>query len=158
MKYLSVALLSAVTAARKQLMTDDTHKTRSPVHNVRDCEPICVFEDMTNSWCFETTTPHLKLGWEYDQTYNETETEDPVKYFRIELLPYIQAYFYMKSIFNVEFLYWNEFAADLSRFKVNLFFSSIINSKWQYCYGVGYENEDISFLFTMEQKMIDCYK
>lgn len=107
---------------------------------MRDCEPICVFEDNINSWCFETTTPHLKIGWEYDQTYGETETEDPVKYYQLQFLPYVQGYFFMRSIFNVEFMYFNDFLIDLQRFKMNIFLSSIVNSKWQYCFGMGYEN------------------
>lgn len=70
----------------------------------------------------------------------------------------MEGYFYMKSIFDVKWLYWNEFIANFEKFKLNAFMSSIINSKWQFCFGMGFENEDIKFGIEMEQKMIDCYK
>ena len=33
--------------------------------------PSCLFKDDHNSWCFKTTNPVMKVGWEFDQTVNE---------------------------------------------------------------------------------------
>lgn len=72
---MAVAAIVAFTpsAARKHLARDNETRIKRP--EVELCEPICIFEDVINSWCLEFTDPHLQVGWEYEQDFSETEAE-----------------------------------------------------------------------------------
>lgn len=50
------------------------------------------------------------------------------------------------------------FIANLSRFKMAVFLSIIINSQFSICPGVGLEQEAIDFKLSTSMKLTDCYK
>ena len=79
-------------------------------------------------------------------------------YYRWQWLPYGQADLYINSLLNVENLYYNEMQADLSRFKTSIFFSAIVNANFYICPGLGWNTDLIEFKWSMQQKLMDCYK
>ena len=78
MKYfLAASLLALGGAALKKSHPTELKKTRVP--KVGECEALCIFENDHDSWCFQTTPPMLKIGWEWEQTFEETESTDPIE-------------------------------------------------------------------------------
>jgi hypothetical protein len=75
--------LIGLAAGEKVLMTESGRKVRYEP-KVTTCEPVCVFENKTNKWCFYTLDPTLRVGWEWIQVYGSTTVTDmtqaPVKY------------------------------------------------------------------------------
>ena len=86
-------MLVSSAAARKYLMDglDEKSETRVEAENgcahptyklmgselVPDvslpapCEDICVFKDVdSNQWCLKATSPHLQIGWEFQQLFS----------------------------------------------------------------------------------------
>jgi hypothetical protein len=45
-------------------MTKNERKIEKPKVNAR--EQLCAFKDETNSFCFDTDAPMLRLGWEWN--------------------------------------------------------------------------------------------
>ena len=122
-------------------------RSRNPL--VEDCEALCIFEDESNSWCFKTTPPILRVGWEWGQTFGKTSDTEKVKYYQLEFVPYFEAQFYLQSLFNITKLYYNELTADLAKFKMNYFMSIIINGNYQICPGLGFDTQKIDLGLTM---------
>lgn len=149
-------LVAGMVEADKVMVNESGRKTRTPM--VKDCDELCIFKDMNNSWCFETTPPMLRIGWEWGQKFGETDDTVPVKYYQVELVPYYEAQIYVQSLFNIEKLIYNEFTVDLAKFKMSYFFSMIINGDFEYCPGIGYETDKIDFAISTAFKFIDCYK
>lgn len=56
---MAVAAAAGITGteARKKLARDNETRIKRP--EVELCEPVCIFEDVINSWCLEFTDPHL---------------------------------------------------------------------------------------------------
>ena len=77
MKYFAATSLLALGAtALKVSHPEELRKIRTP--KVGQCDALCVFENDHDSWCFQTTPPMLKIGWEWDQEFEETESTDPI--------------------------------------------------------------------------------
>jgi len=72
--------------------------------------------------------------------------------------PYAQAYFNMESILDINRFYYNQFIADLPKFKVLAFVSSIVNSDFRVCFGGGFENDNIKLSIQMKHTFMNCYK
>ena len=94
MKYYTAASLLALIAqaSLKKSHPEELRKVRTPKVGV--CDKLCIFENDHDSWCFQTTPPMLKIGWEWEQEYKETESNDPIPdmdYYRWQLLPYADA-------------------------------------------------------------------
>ena len=70
-------------------------------------------------------------------------------YYRWQWLPYGQAHIFLKSLLNVENLYYNEMVVDLSRFKASIFFSVIVNANFYICPGLGWNTDEIAFEWIM---------
>lgn len=102
----------------------------------------------------------LQIGWEFNQAFGSEDDDagEEIKYYQLEFAPYYRAHVYFQSILNMSRLYYNELTVDLSKFKMNIFFSVILNAKGQLCTGVGYENEVIEFLVNSASRFLDCYK
>ena len=95
----------------------------------------------------------LKIGWEWEQLFTETESDDPIEdmsYYRWQFLPYVDSQIYLQSLLNIENLYFNEFVAELSRFKLSTFFSVIVNANFYICPGMGWNTDEIQFNLTMQ--------
>ena len=62
---IGVLMLGGVDA-RKNLVNNAERVVGTPV--VEDCDKICLFKDVDekNYWCFDFSTPHIKLGWQWD--------------------------------------------------------------------------------------------
>lgn len=94
----------------------------------------------------------LKVGWEWEQTFKDTETTDPIpsmSYYRWDFAPYVDAQVYLQSLFNIENLYFNEFVAELKRFKMDFFLSVVVNANFYICPGAGWGTDSIDFKLTM---------
>ena len=134
--------------------------------NVRDCQPACIFgekevtgdKETNDYWCLEFTTPHIELGWEFEQKFTTTSTAPIVKYHQFQVVLYGQGYFYMKSLFDVNRFFFDEVLVDMPKFKFKTFFSQIFNSDLKYCWGVGWENDEISLNIQQDMRLMDCYK
>jgi len=123
-----------------------------------DCGRYCLFESENDSWCFSTTPPMLKIGWDIYQEFSKTADKIPVKYYRAKFFPYAIIQGYLQSQFNIENLYYNEFTANVTKFTLSYFFSMIFTSKFAFCFGMGYETTPINLSLTVSQKFTDCYK
>lgn len=152
-------MMGGQVEARKQLVSkgNEDRIVQSPL--VADCENICLFKDQEqkNYWCFDFSTPNLKMGWEWKQTNNTEDDATPIKYFRQDIAGYAQLYFKVKSELKLDELYFNEFTLDIPSFKTYLYAGMIINQRFQYCPGVGYNIDNIDLELTMIQKMQNCW-
>ena len=100
----------------------------------------------------------LQVGWEYNQTFTTQTIEPYSKYYQLELLPYADVQFYLQQVYDVRRLIYNEFTVDLTKFRINYFFSVIFNNNTQVCPGMGYETEAIDLELTTTSQFQDCYK
>ena len=151
-------MLLAYAEGRKNLIKSSGKKVQEPLVG---CAPICIFENDTDSWCLETTPPHLKIGWDYDQTFEEIEKNaagDLMSYWQIKLIFYADSYFYMQSLFDVQRLLHNTFTVNLEQFRTDYFVSLIINQDKKWCKGSGWDREAVNLTISMEQTSVDCYK
>ena len=65
MKYFVAASAFALEAlALKKSHPTELRKVRTPT--VGACDALCIFENDHDSWCFQTTPPMLKIGWEWE--------------------------------------------------------------------------------------------
>ena len=122
MKYLLAASILAILVQAqityKKSHPEELRKLRVPPHvEASACDDACVFKNSHDSWCFRTTPPMIKIGWEWEQEYEETSSTDPIPnmdYYWWTLQPYADVRLYLNSLFNIENLYYNELKADLS--------------------------------------------
>jgi|SanBayMetagenome_1026888.scaffolds.fasta_scaffold422946_1 hypothetical protein len=71
MKWTVIASLLQAVCSRKLLM-DGVDEVKSPVHVEAEfaCDELCVFKDAgLNQWCFKATSPHLLVGWQFQQQF-----------------------------------------------------------------------------------------
>jgi hypothetical protein len=66
----------AVAANAFSIETGTTKKVRTP--QVEACDSICLFkqemgDSMENSFCFKGAPPVLRIGWEWEDTFNTTD-------------------------------------------------------------------------------------
>jgi hypothetical protein len=72
MKSILSCLAAVSVQARRRLGDAKGKQVAMPV--VRDCEAACVFgsqevtgdREVNDYWCFEFTTPHVEIGWEFE--------------------------------------------------------------------------------------------
>ena len=64
-------------------MTPQAKKLRAPLVQEKDCNRLCLFENDNNSWCFSTTPPMVRIGWEWYHTFDENDDTIPVKYYMV---------------------------------------------------------------------------
>jgi hypothetical protein len=95
----SAVSLTSVTEGKQFEVTKSTKMVRKPEVECND--RLCVFKDRTNSWCFKSTPPMLKIGWEFEQFFEETSDSPPIKYWKLNFIPYYEAAGYIQSIFDV---------------------------------------------------------
>ena len=93
----------------------------------------------------------MKMGWEFEQKYGETDSTKVVKYYDLRFMTYAEAEFYLKSVFDVIKIYYNEFVVDLPKFKVGVFFAQQFTSRFEWCPGLGYKVESIEL--KLQSKM-----
>lgn len=126
----SVAAIAAV-ADSKVTTTVDGRKTHHEVE-LSINEDLCIFQNFDDSWCIASTPPMVKAGWEWKQTYTTTPAnESPVlKYYHVELIPYVQIQANFISTFFIENIWINNLTLDLDQFQTNLFLSMIFNENF----------------------------
>ena len=127
--------LAPPTETTGRLVKRQAKRLRAPLVQDKNCSRLCFFENDNNSWCFSTTPPMLKIGWEWNNSFSESEDPyvsdyTPVKYYRWSLEPYAEIQAYLQSLFDIERLYYNEWSVSLSKFHINTFASLIINAEW----------------------------
>ena len=156
----SVAIAMALVAfpelgeARKQLVGMDEKRLEersSPVVGTATCEDRCVFgKDLEDKeyWCFQFKEPVIKAGWEYKQTANTDKEATPMRYFRWDLIYYLQLIIQVTSQFDIYRLYFNKTIVEVPQqdWKLNIGF--IINQKAQYCPHLSYDRSAIKFKIT----------
>jgi hypothetical protein len=64
---------------------DGPNEVKSPAHvQIEACPEFCIFKDAgLNQWCLKGTNPHFLMGWQFLQTYAQTDDKTPVKYFAL---------------------------------------------------------------------------
>lgn len=103
-----------LTDARKQLVGADEERlvTRtSPVVGTETCEDRCIFgKDLEDKeyWCFLFKEPIVKFGWQYKQTANTDKEATPLRYFRWDLIYYLQFLMQITSKMDIKRLFFNE--------------------------------------------------
>ena len=144
-------------------MQDETDLyLQSPL--VEEGDYYCIFENENNSWCISTDSPMLNAGWTYSQKFDKVsvtladKTSQPLNYYMITLLPYIQPYFQFTSIFNIQALYYNQWVAELKQFKAQAAFYGIYNFYGQICGGIGYNHDAITATTYMKSQFMQCSK
>ena len=141
------ALLAAGALSKQNIATTaDGRHTRAPRVNANDCKRGCIFENDDDYWCFLTAPPALRIGWEWEQFYGSTTiTEDPVlDYYQLKWVPYFQAQAEIESNLNLDNMLFTQFTVAFDQFKMNYFFSVIINSEMEACFGLGWDTQTIS--------------
>jgi len=123
-------------------------------------EDLCLFKNFDDSWCIAATPPMIKGGWEWKQTFTTTpSTESPVlKYYDLELVPFVQVQANMISTLFLQNIWVNVFTFDLDQFKTNIFLSLIVNEDFGICPGMGYETERIIVRLLWTMKFWNCSK
>ena len=94
-----MALLAGLSSAQLEWTTEERKIRKSEVPKVErdgDCSNFCVFKDMTNKWCYDTTPPMVEVGWKWEQTYAQTADSVPVKFYSLKFLPYANLQGYLK--------------------------------------------------------------
>jgi len=92
----------------------------------------------------------LNAGWTYTQKFDKVNvaltdgTTEPLNYYSITLLPYLQPSFKMTSVFNIQALYFNQWVFDLKQFKIQAAFYFIYNYYGQVCGGVGHNRDAVT--------------
>ena len=78
-------------------------------------EDLCLFKNFDDYCCILATPPMIKGGWEWNQTYTTTPTtESPVlKYYNIELAPYVQVQANFISTLFLQNIWVNVITFDL---------------------------------------------
>lgn len=151
----------SLVSAEKILETARGRKTRYEP-KVQSCEPLCIFHDKTNKWCFYTLDPMLRVGWEWVQIYGTTTvtnwTQTPIKYWQLMLAPYFQAMGFFETIMDISKLIFVDFIADFAQFKMRVWGSLIWTQKGDICWGLGYDNEKMALTITLQHALVDCYK
>lgn len=156
-------LLALASLGAAQLeWQEEVRKVRiSEVPKVKDdgdCTNLCIFYDKTNHWCFDSTPPMLQVGWKWSQTYAQTADTVPLRYYTLKLQPYATSQGYVKMELDLSALYYNLLILDVTKFTINPFALATINGVGYFCYGVGYDNDDIKMQVLMSQRFTDCSK
>lgn len=153
--------LSTLAAGEKILTTATGRKTRYEP-KVTTCEPLCVFKDKTNSWCFYTLDPTLRLGWEWNQIFGTKSfpdlSQENFKYWQLVFAPVGLATGYLEMILNVSRMVYIDFIADLAQFRSRIWASVIFTQKGNLCGGIGWDTQKIDLLLSLQHGFMDCFK
>lgn len=156
----STLLSAGVSASNKIAHTADGRLSKAPKVNSYDCQRGCIFENDDDYWCFLTSPPALRIGWEWEQFYGQTSiAEDPVlDYYQLKFMPYFQAQAEIESNLNLDNMLFTQFTVAFDQFKMNYFFSVIINSEMEACFGLGWDSQTISIALNLQYQFINCVK
>ena len=139
-----------------------THDGRKTHHSVELSvnEDLCLFQNYDDSWCIAATPPMVKAGWEWAQAYTTTTaSETPVlKYYQLELLPYLQIQANIINTLFIQNLWVTELTFDLDQFKTNWFISMIFNEDFAVCPGFGWEANQVLLRILWTMKFWNCSK
>ena len=102
--------------------------------------------------------PLVTAGWAYQQTASVTTDTTPVKYYQIQLLPFVDFFLDIKSIFNIKRLWYNEFNALLAKNRWNIFISSIMSWNYKWCMGIGFDRDVTELNINMKNTFMKCSK
>jgi hypothetical protein len=162
MKALTVIALALTNliSARKVLMDGPTSiKTEAHVMAENACTELCIFKDLSfNQWCFKSTSPHVISGWQFLQTYAQTEAVVPVKYLSLKSGLYLQTQYYFSSVFDVIYIYFNSAEFELKKFNLAIYFVQIFTSQFKWCPAFTWKVDSIDVQFSMRHSMMQCFK
>lgn len=162
MKALAVIALtlSNVVSGRKYLMDGPNEiKSEGRVMAENACIDMCVFkDDALNQWCFKSNSPHVISGWQFVQTYAQTEAVTPVKYYTLKSGLYLQTAYYLASIFDVVFIYYNSAEFELKKFNLAFYFAQTFTSQFKWCPAILWKIESIDLQITIRHSMQQCFK
>lgn len=114
-------------------------------------ERECLFKDLNNYWCMETTSPMLKAGWEISQTADTT-------YWNYQIKPYLETQLTVTSDFLLKRLVSMITTIAMPKFKTSTFFSTTFGTSGQICYGFGWGSDAVSLKVSMQYRFVNCYK
>jgi hypothetical protein len=126
-------------------------------------EDLCLYKNEDDFWCYKGESPILRVGIDWEQVFGQDTTlgadnTNAIDYYRLEVLPYADMQLFIDQVTNMESLFANTLAFEISNFRVNLFLSLILTDTRKYCLGFGWENEEILFEIKSTTTMQDCYK
>ena len=155
-----IALLGTSLCDGKVAITEKGRKALQEApktgYKARD---LCVFENDDNHWCFKGLSPVMRVGWDFEQVFGtDTYTDTEIDYYRLEYVPYIDVQLFIESVYSIKKLFTNELSVEVPDFRLNYFLSLILTDENKYCYGAGWENEEIGVEVLSTTTMQDCYK
>ena len=81
-----------------------------------------------------------------------------IDYYQLKWKPYFEAQGEIESDLNLDNLIFVQYIFKLDQFKMDYFFSMIINSKKEACFGIGWDSETISVGMSLQYIFINCVK
>ncbi len=73
-------------------------------------------------------------------------------------MPFIEFFFDIKSIFNIQRLWYNELDIMVAKTRWNLFFSSIMSWNYKWCMGLGYDHDSTDLNVNVKNSFMKCSK
>ena len=128
------------------------HKVDSPIVEApKDAQYECIFQDDQNEWCFVTTSPILKVGWDWAAT-------TPTDAFLLEFKPYFTTQATLSSKMILDRLFKHTIALSLNQFQVNFVNSFLFGQTGQVCLGFGWESQAIIGKLQTQFDFQECTK
>ena len=155
------ALMGAEALARKQLVGQNDTRLRSPEVGSDTCEEYCFVGTSSEDkiyWCLTFDEPIVKLGWEYDQTANTDEQQEPNRNFRQDLTIYLTQQLKITSTLDVYRLLYNQLMFELPQFSVKLNLGFTVNQFAQICPLISWEHQAVGLNSTFRSEFMNCSK
>ena len=146
---------------QKQTMTaDGRYVLEDPSVSLGVNDDLCMFENGWDRFCISTITPMARIGFKWDQKFDQTDRNDaPVyEYWQIDLKPFGKFQGYFDLIFHIEKLISIETIFDLEQFEGALDLALIVNEKLKACVGIGYEHERVYASWKVMFQIYNCTK
>jgi len=73
----TVVTLVALAQGRETRTADGRKAREGEVVGLDQNDDFCLFENADDKWCFSTTPPMMKAGWNVAQTFSKTAATEP---------------------------------------------------------------------------------
>ena len=125
--------------------------SKEPVVGAGSCQSLCFFQDDQNEFCFSTTAPMLKVGWQWAQNTG-------TNFWRVEFQPFFDSQIFIDAKILITRLVQQTFTFDMGKFKTLIFYSLLFENSGQLCGGFGWESQAIAIKISTMFDFQDCYK
>lgn len=81
-----------------------------------------------------------------------------MNFFRLTLLPYVQGYFNIASIFDIDRLYYQDLTAEFTKSKLELALYLTFSGDADVCPGLGWNHDAVDIKVSMDSHFDECSK